>query len=121
MKTISDLQKLAAEIRYQLILMAKKGKAAHLGSSLSCVDLIVAAYWNYLNISPEDPQNRLRDRLSKGHAITALYGCLAEKSFLQKNSSKPLTKMVSAYPNIQAPNVSQESKWLLARLVMVFQ
>ncbi|MDN3509120.1 MAG: transketolase [Candidatus Neptunochlamydia sp.] len=102
---MSDLQKLAAEIRYQLILMAKRGKAAHLGSSLSCVDLIVAAYWNYLNISPKDPQNRLRDRfiLSKGHAITALYGSLAEKGFFAKELLKSFNQDGGCLPEHPSP------------------
>ena len=52
MNTMSDLQKLSAEVRYQLILMSKQGNTAHLGSSLSCVDLIVVAYWDYLNVFP---------------------------------------------------------------------
>lgn len=105
MKTVSDLEKLAAEIRYQLILMAKRGKAAHLGSSLSCVDLIASAYWNFLNISPSDPQNRLRDRfiLSKGHAITALYGCLAEKGFFAKDLLETFNQDGGCLPEHPSP------------------
>lgn len=100
-----NLQKLAAEIRYQLILMAKRGKAAHLGSSLSCVDLMVVAYWDYLKVFPKEPQHRLRDRfiLSKGHAITALYGCLAEKGFFPKELLKTFNQDGGCLPEHPSP------------------
>jgi transketolase len=92
-----NLSQLAKRIRYEICRMSFEGDAPHLGSSLSCVDLIVAAYFSYLHI---DPKNRLRDRfiLSKGHAITALYATLAHKgvfplellrTFNQDGSSLP--------------------------------
>lgn len=64
-------------------MMSHKAGAAHLGSSLSCVDILVALYWNILKIDPEKPDDANRDRfiLSKGHAIAAHYAVLASKGF----------------------------------------
>ena len=44
------MEKMAADIRWQIIEMSHFGKAPHLGSSLSCVDLVVAAYFHFLRI-----------------------------------------------------------------------
>ena len=60
-----------------------KTGAAHLGSSLSCCDIVAAAYWHAVQIDPKRPTDPLRDRfiLSKGHAATTLYAALAFKGF----------------------------------------
>jgi transketolase len=77
------LEKVAARLRGQVIEMSHLAKSAHLGSSLSCCDVIAAAYWRVLRIDPADPKASNRDRfiLSKGHAATALYAALAFRGF----------------------------------------
>jgi transketolase len=63
--------------------MSHKSGAAHLGSALSCVDLLLAAYHSAVRIDPRkaDAPNRDRLILSKGHAAPALYAVLAERGF----------------------------------------
>ena len=80
---ISLLETVSREIRYKIIEMSRWGKAPHLGSSLSCLDLVVSAYFSFLRLSPKDPLATDRDRffLSKGHAITTLYAVLAKLGF----------------------------------------
>ena len=77
------LEILARRIRAKIIQMSHKAKAAHLGSSLSCVDILVAAYWGALKIDPKNPYDPNRDRfiLSKGHAAVLLYTILAYRGF----------------------------------------
>jgi len=41
--TISELESIAKSIRGKIVEMSRKSRAAHLGSSLSCVDILVAA------------------------------------------------------------------------------
>jgi len=67
--------------------MSNRSGAPHLGGALSCVDILVAAYWNILKIDPAEPNGASRDRfiLSKGHAATALYAVLAERNFFPKS------------------------------------
>lgn len=79
----TDLEFLSRRIRYQLVRMSHASGAPHLGSAMSCVDILVAAYWGCLNINPARPDDPDRDRfiLSKGHAGSALYAVLAEKGF----------------------------------------
>jgi transketolase len=73
----------AALLRGKVIEMSHAAQAAHLASSLSCADIVTAAYWHALNINPAQPKDPLRDRfiLSKGHAAAALYATLAMKGY----------------------------------------
>jgi transketolase len=73
----------AALLRGKVIEMSHAAQAAHLASSLSCADIVTAAYWHVLNIDPARPKDPLRDRfiLSKGHAAAALYATLAMKAY----------------------------------------
>jgi transketolase len=79
----ADLDLLARRIRLHLVEMSHKAGTPHLGSALSCVDILVAAYFGSARIDPSQPKDPLRDRciLSKGHAATALYATLAERGF----------------------------------------
>jgi len=82
-KTIAELEDIARKLRFKLIEMSHAAGTPHLGSALSCVDILVAAYWKTVRINPADPSNPFRDRfiLSKGHAATALYATLAARGF----------------------------------------
>lgn len=96
------LEDLARTIRFEVVKMSHEGKVAHLGSSLSCVDLIVAAY-SFLKTNPAD---RLRDRfiLSKGHAIAALYATLAYNDFFPKEWLRTFKKNGTNLPEHPTPN-----------------
>jgi transketolase len=73
----------ARSIRGMLVRMSHRAKAPHLASSLSCVDILVAAYFGALHVFPDQPEAPCRDRLilSKGHAASALYAVLAQRGF----------------------------------------
>ncbi|GIL00703.1 MAG: transketolase [Alphaproteobacteria bacterium] len=77
------LRRRAAELRGRVVLMSHQAKSAHLASSLSCCDVLAAAYWHVLRIDPSRPDDPRRDRfiLSKGHAAMALYSTLAYRGF----------------------------------------
>ncbi len=81
--SLAELQGISAELRGQVIKMSHQAGTPHLGSSLSCIDLLTAAYWTALRIDPEKPHDPNRDRfiLSKGHAAPALYSVLAKRGF----------------------------------------
>ncbi len=80
---IAELEAVARKVRASVVKMAHTGKGAHLGSALSCIDILVAAYWTALRHNPRDPWAPERDRfiLSKGHAASALYATLAHRGF----------------------------------------
>jgi transketolase len=83
----AELKRIAAKLRGQVVLMSHRAGTPHLGSSLSCVDLLVAVYWTALHIDPARPDDPDRDRfiLSKGHAAMALYATLAERGFFDRS------------------------------------
>ena len=80
---VEILKSAAAKLRGKVIEMSHAASSAHLASSLSCCDIVAAAYWDVCRIDPSMPDDPLRDRfiLSKGHAATALYAALAFRGF----------------------------------------
>jgi transketolase len=77
------LRHLARELRFRTIRTSHLSGTPHLGSCLSCIDLLVYLYWAVLRIDPRNPKDGARDRfiLSKGHAAPALFQVLAERGF----------------------------------------
>lgn len=73
-------------MRGEIIALSHQTKTAHLGSCLSCLDILVALYWRFLNIDAAAPHHPYRDRLifSKGHAAMALYTVLAHRGFFPR-------------------------------------
>jgi len=83
---MQDLKETARRIRRQVLSMIYNTKSPHIGSCFSCIDILVALYFNILSISPETKKDKDRDIfiLSKGHAAPALYAVLAERGFFDK-------------------------------------
>ncbi len=96
---------MARQIRGKLVELSHQAGTPHLGSSLSCVDILVALYWNVLRIDPSKPTDPNRDRfiLSKGHAATALYATLAYKKFFPMNVLDTFTEAGSHLPEQPSP------------------
>ncbi|MDO8289832.1 MAG: transketolase [Parvibaculum sp.] len=91
---VKSLEDAARRLRGKVIEMSHAAGSAHLGSSLSCCDIVAAAYWHVLHIDPKQPKDELRDRfiLSKGHAATTIYSALAFRSFYPESLLETYTK-----------------------------
>ena len=78
-----SLAVVAARLRGAVVQMSHDAGTPHLGSSLSCIDILTALYWRVLRIDPANASAQDRDRfiLSKGHAATALYSALQARGF----------------------------------------
>lgn len=78
-----ELERLARDLRFRTVRTSHLSGTPHLGSCLSCVDLLVYLYWAVLRISPNSPRDEHRDRfiLSKGHAAPVLFQVLAARGF----------------------------------------
>jgi|GEM_PF-79922 len=74
---------MARRVRADVLRMVHRAKASHVGSCLSCVDVLAVLYHSVLRVDPQDPQAERRDRfiMSKGHAAAALYATLADAGF----------------------------------------
>ncbi len=77
------LAQVALTIRQRTIQTSAKARIPHLGSCLSCVELLTSLYWQELRIDPRSPEAPDRDRfvLSKGHGAPVLFQVLAERGF----------------------------------------
>jgi transketolase len=80
----SDLIKIASRIRLTVLEMAHRSKSPHVGSCLSCVDVLAHLYFRELSIRPDNHGWQDRDffLLSKGHAAMALYATLAQRGVI---------------------------------------
>lgn len=81
---LRSLERKARQLRATCVKMSHDGREGHLGGSLSCIDILVALYYHWLRVSPDDPWAPGRDRFlfSKGHACAALYAVLADRGFI---------------------------------------
>ena len=87
---MSDYQQTAKSIRQKTLTMSYEAKGSHIGSCLSCVDILTVLYFKILNIDPANPLADERDRfiLSKGHAAASLYATLAQRGFFPEEILK---------------------------------
>lgn len=83
MANIQGLESICKEVRVRIIEQSNLSDVPHLGSCLSCVEILVSLYWEILSINPAIPNDPQRDRfiLSKGHAAPALFQILGMKDF----------------------------------------
>ena len=100
-KTVSNtkLKQISLTIRKRTIETSANAQIPHLGSCLSCVELLTALYWNELNIDPKAPMEPERDRfvLSKGHGAPVLFQVLAERGFFPVERLEQFGKPGSVY------------------------
>ncbi len=112
-KNQKELEELSFKVREHIIRMATDG-GCFIGASLSCADLIVYLYSNFLNINKNNLENPERDYLflSKGHDVPALYGTFAELGILEKERLKnhlKTTDLIYWHPNRNIPGIEFHS------------
>jgi len=71
------------KIRKNILHIANLAGSPHIGSALSCTDILATLYFNVLNL--DDYENRDLFILSKAHSAMALYATLYEKDLLTKD------------------------------------
>jgi transketolase len=105
----NHLKSVALKVREHIISMSVGG-GCFIGASLSCVELMVYLYAEFLQIDKNNLSDPERDYLflSKGHDVPALYGTLAELGFIDnKRLENHLKTNDSVYwhPNRSRPGV----------------
>ena len=80
---LTSLDSVTRLIRGDVLDLSYNARTPHLGSALSCVDVLATLYWRDLALDPRYWKLPERDRviLSKGHAATALYAVLARRGY----------------------------------------
>lgn len=91
------LQEKAKQLRIDIINELYEAQSGHPGGSLSCLETLIALYYNVMDVRPGDPHWEDRDRfiMSKGHCCPALYAVLADKGYFGKEELATLRKLGS--------------------------
>lgn len=87
MVDFKKVERIAKELRRDIITMVYNAQSGHPGGSLSAVDILTVLYFGgILRYDPKNPDWEERDRfiLSKGHASPALYSTLAYAGYFPR-------------------------------------
>lgn len=106
MSNYKELERIACEIRQDIISMVHESQSGHPGGSLSSADILTALYFKEMNVDPKNPDWEDRDRfvLSKGHASPVLYATLAKKGFFKAEELMKFRKigaMLQGHPDMK--------------------
>jgi len=92
-----NLQKIAKEVRKDIVRMIYQAGSGHPAGSLGMADLFTSLYFGILNHDPKNPNWEERDRLflSNGHICPALYSVMAKSGYFPESELKNLRKLKS--------------------------
>jgi transketolase len=110
---IIALHKIARNVREEIIKLTNGG-GCFIGASLSCVELIVYLYKNFLELELQNLKDPDRNYLflSKGHDVPALYSMFTELGWLEKsrlNNHLKTNDSIYWHPNRKIPGVEFHS------------
>ena len=107
---MSQLRKIAFERRLDVLEMDYRHRAGHIGGSMSCMDTLVALYYEVMDVGKIKAGAPDRDRfiLSKGHCAEAYYSVLADVGFIEKSELNTFTEFktrLAEHPTYKIPGV----------------
>ncbi len=96
---IKALEKTAAEVRIGVVKAIHNAGSGHPGGSLSAADIVTALYFDEMNVDPQEPKMKGRDKfiLSKGHAGPVQYSALAVRGYFPMEDIMSLRKLGSKF------------------------
>lgn len=105
-----ELQKMATQLRRDVIEMTYKAQSGHPGGSCSLADIMTYLYFYRMHYDVKNPKALGRDRLvlSKGHAAPIWYAALAEAGFFPREEMKHLREishLLQGHPCVHIPGV----------------
>lgn len=92
-------EQIAKELRLTIIDVMAWSGGAHVGGSLSIVEILTLLYFKYLNIDPKNPKWEDRDRfiLSKGHTAAGYIPVLAKRGYFDEELLKSFNHFGSPF------------------------
>ena len=95
----NDMKAVAKRIRAGLVDITQWSGGAHIGGSLSMIEICTLLYWKYLRIDPANPDWPDRDRfvLSKGHAGLGHAVVLAHRGYFDIELLREFNQYESAF------------------------
>ncbi len=98
MKTITELEAIASQIRRDIIRQTWSAKSGHPGGSLGCADYMTALFFNQMNIKLPFEMEGLNEDvfiLSNGHISPLLYSILARRGYFHVDELATFRKLNS--------------------------
>lgn len=107
---IRRIQKIAWDLRANVVKMIGVGKAGHLGGSCSLAEIVAALYFGKMRFNPKalDDPNRDRFLVSKGHSVLIQYAALVEHGVIPKEEIgkvKTLAGKLQGHPDMMTPGM----------------
>ncbi len=109
-----ELEKIAVEVRRRTVEIVYKASGGHIGGSLSAVDILVALHFGVMNINPENPEMKGRDRfiMSKGHSVESYYSTLEKRGFISPDlldTYGQFNSLLAGHPTRKVPGIELNS------------
>ncbi len=97
MKTVTELQTIAAQVRRDIIRMVYDVKSGHPGGSLGCADFLTALYFKYMKHNPANFELTGNNEdvffLSNGHISPVFYSVLARSGYFPVSELSTFRKL----------------------------
>ena len=107
MKSISELQDIASQVRRDIIRMTAQAQSGHPGGSLGCTDFLTALYFNVMNVEPNRFKMSAEGEdvffLSNGHISPVFYSILARRGYFptsELGTFRKLDSRLQGHPSI---------------------
>jgi transketolase len=107
---IRTIEKIAWDLRADVVRMIGVGKPGHLGGSCSLAEIVAALYFGKMNFDPKALGDPCRDRflVSKGHAVLIQYAALVELGVIPREELgkvKTLAGLLQGHPDMMVPGI----------------
>jgi transketolase len=114
MTGVKELVRLAVLVRRRTVEVVGKASGGHIGGSLSSVDILVALHHAIMNIDPENPEMKGRDRfiMSKGHSVESYYSTLESRGFITSEMLETygqFNSTLAGHPTRKVPGIELNS------------
>lgn len=95
---ISDLKRMASQVRRDIVRMVHESQSGHPGGSLGCTDYLVALYFNIMKHDTSFNMDGIGEDLfflSNGHISPVFYSTLARAGYFEPSELKTFRKLNS--------------------------
>ena len=69
----NKIESISLDLKKKILEISYKKKAHHIGSCLSCIDILTALYFGFMKVKNNQTKKNDRFIMSKGHAALSYY------------------------------------------------
>jgi len=107
---VQRIERIAWDLRADVVRMIGVGKAGHLGGSCSLAEIVATLYFAKMHFDPKAIGDPCRDRflLSKGHSVLIQYAALVELGVIPRDEIekvKTLAGKLQGHPDMMTPGI----------------